>query len=268
MGVGQLALVAAAVAATLSAAMAVAWVIQQKTGKSGWVDVSWSINVGTVAALAAVWPLAWDRLNWRQMTVAALAAAWGMRLGLHLAARTRSGGDDPRYHKLAQDWGGDARRRMFWFLQSQAAVGAVLAFSIVIAASHPDPAIRVQDAIGLAILVIALLGEAMADRQLRAFKADPGNRLRVCDDGLWRWSRHPNYFFEWLVWVALPVIAIDLRGAFPAGWLTLAAPACMYWVLVHVSGIPPLEEHMLRTRGAAFRDYQWRTRVFFPWPKG
>jgi steroid 5-alpha reductase family enzyme len=80
-------------------------------------------------------------------------------------------------------------------------------------------------------------------------------------------SRHPNYFFEWLCWLAYPLIAINLSGYNPLGWLTLAAPACMYWVLVHVSGIPPLEEHMLRSRGAQFRALQARTRPFFPLPK-
>jgi steroid 5-alpha reductase family enzyme len=77
-------------------------------------------------------------------------------------------------------------------------------------------------------------------------------------------SRHPNYFFEWLCWLAYPLIAMS--GYNPLGWLTLAAPACMYWVLVHVSGIPPLED-MLRSRGAQFRALQARTRPFFPLPK-
>ncbi|RAI25084.1 DUF1295 domain-containing protein, partial [Rhodoplanes serenus] len=82
---------------------------------------------------------------------------------------------------------------------------------------------------------------------------------RICDDGFWGWSRHPNYFFEWLTWVGVAVIALDLSGAYWIGWLALAGPACMYWLLVHVSGIPPLEEHMEARHGAAFRAYQART---------
>ena len=101
-------------------------------------------------------------------------------------------------------WGRDAARRMFWFLQSQAAVGIILALSIVVAAQNPNPNLRIQDLIGLAILSAAIVGEAIADRQLRAFKSDPANRKAVCDVGLWRWSRHPNYFFEWLVVAGLP----------------------------------------------------------------
>ena len=119
-------------------------------------------------------------------------------------------------------WGKDAARRMFWFLQSQAAVGIVLALSIVLAAQNPNPNLRVQDWIGLLILLAAIVGEAIADHQLRAFKSDPTNRNAICDVGLWRWSRHPNYFFEWLSWLAYPIIALDFAGHNPYGWLSLA----------------------------------------------
>jgi steroid 5-alpha reductase family enzyme len=106
----------------------------------------------------------------------------------------------------------------------------------------------------------------MADRQLHAFKANPRNKGCVCDAGLWSLSRHPNYFFEWLGWLAYPLLAIDLARSYDWGWLALLAPAGMYWLLVYVSGIPPLEAHMLRSRGAVFRDYQVRTSAFFPMP--
>jgi steroid 5-alpha reductase family enzyme len=156
---------------------------------------------------------------------------------------------------------------MFWFLQQQAAVGALLAISIAVAARNPNPSLRVQDVVGVLLLAAAIIGESVADAQLRRFKSAAAGRTAVCDLGLWHWSRHPNYFFEWLAWLAYPTIAIDLSGYNPYGWLALLAPACMYWVLVHVSGIPPLEDHMLRTRGDVFRQYQRRTRPFLPFPK-
>jgi steroid 5-alpha reductase family enzyme len=115
------------------------------------------------------------------------------------------------------------------------------------------------------VLLVGLIGEAVSDWQLRQFRADPANRTRICEAGLWKWSRHPNYFFEWVCWLAYPLIAID--GSYPRGWVTLLAPACMYWILVYVSGIPPLEQHMLRSRGAQFREVQARTRAFVPVPK-
>ena len=258
----------ACAAAALAAVMAGAWRVQQSSGNSGWVDVSWTFGVGGVAGLAALLPLGPDLWpQWRQVVVAALAAAWSLRLGLHIAARTRAAGDDPRYRQLIAQWQSEAPRRMFWFLQQQAAVGVVLVMSIALAAQNPNLALRIQDFVGILVLATAIGGEAVADAQLRRFGTDQSRRNAICDVGLWRWSRHPNYFFEWLAWVAYPVIAIDLSGRHPYGWLALFAPACMYWVLVHVSGIPPLEAHMLRTRGDAFRAYQRRTRPFVPFPR-
>jgi len=252
-------------ACALSAIMAAAWGLQQKIGSSGWVDVTWSLGVGAVGAAAALWPVSSDAALWRQALVAGLVACWSLRLGLHIVGRNRRTGDDPRYQQLIADWGADAPRRMFTFLQAQAAVGVILVVSVMLAAHFPGESLRLQDVLGVALLVAAIAGETIADRQLRAFTRDPANRDAVCDVGLWRYSRHPNYFFEWLVWLAYPVIAIGLE--YPPGWLSLAAPACMYWVLVRVSGIPPLEQHMLRTRGQAFVRYQNETSPFFPLPR-
>ncbi len=119
---------------------------------------------------------------------------------------------------------------------------------------------------GLALLIVSVAGEGIADHQLRTFTGDQTNRGKVCDVGLWRWSRHPNYFFEWLGWLSYVIIAIDLTGGWWQGWLSLIGPVMMYWLLVHASGIPPLEAHMLRSRGDAFRDYMARTSAFFPRP--
>ena len=209
----------------LSLIMAAAWGVQLATGNSGWIDTTWSLGVGAVGAAAAVWPLSADWPHWRQICLALLAAAWCLRLAIHIARRTAAKTDDPRYRGLMAQWGDAARRRLFWFLQSQALVGVILVLSIALAAHNPDPALRLQDFLGLALLAVAILGEAIADRQLRIFAADPRNRGGVCDVGLWGWSRHPNYFFEWLSWLAYPVIAIDFAGYEPLGWLALAAPA-------------------------------------------
>jgi steroid 5-alpha reductase family enzyme len=263
----QLAIMSACIAAALGAVMTAAWRVQQKSGNSGWVDVSWTFGVGGVAFLAALWRFGEEPGPfWRQLAVAALAAIWSLRLGLHIVARTRSDGDDPRYRALTEQWQSEASRRMLWFLQQQAAVGALLAISIGLAAHNPNPSLRIQDGIGFLLLAGAIVGESVADAQLRRFRSAAGGRNAVCDLGLWHWSRHPNYFFEWLAWLAYPAIAIDLSGYNPYGWLALMAPAGMYWVLVHVSGIPPLEDHMLRTRGEVFRAYQRRTRPFLPFP--
>ncbi|WP_339035697.1 DUF1295 domain-containing protein [Bradyrhizobium symbiodeficiens] len=242
--------------------MALAWVVQQRTGNSGWVDAIWSYATGLVGAAAALWPLD-DGSPARRVLVAGLVLLWSVRLGTHIAQRSAAGIDDPRYANYARQWGADAPRRMFLFLQSQALVSLPLPFAVFLAAHAPGPELRLQDYAGIVIILVAVAGEALADRQLRQFKRDPPSKGLVCDVGLWRWSRHPNYFFEWLGWLAYPVIA--LSPGYPWGWASLAAPAIMYWILVHVTGIPPLEEQMLQSRGDRYRRYQARTNAFFPW---
>jgi steroid 5-alpha reductase family enzyme len=258
---------AIALAVGLALAMACAWAIVVRTEKSGWIDAIWSFAIGLAGIAAALLPAGPATLTVRQVVVAALAATWSLRLGLHIARRTIGGsGDDPRYARLREEWGGAYRRQLFLFLQIQAACGFLLAVSILVAAHNPAPRLRPGDILGVLILVAAIFGEGVADRQLAHFRADPGNRGRVCDIGLWGVSRHPNYFFEWLGWLAYAAIAIDPAGGYGWGWLALAGPALMYWLLVYASGIPPLEAHMLRSRGDAFRAYQARVNAFWPGP--
>lgn len=254
------------IALALCLLMAGAWIVQQKTGNSGWVDTIWTFSLGLVGAGSALWPVDGAAPNARQWLVALLVAIWAVRLGAHIARRTSGITDDPRYAAYAQDWGADAPRKMFIFLQNQALGTIPLAFAIFVAARFPDPALRWQDFLGVAILAAGIAGEAVADAQLKAFRTDPANTGKVCDVGLWRWSRHPNYFFEWFGWVAYPVIALSLD--YPWGLAALLAPLFMYWILVHVTGVPPLEEQMLRSRGERYRAYQARTSKFFPMPPG
>jgi steroid 5-alpha reductase family enzyme len=254
----------AAIALSLSVLMAGAWMVQQRTGNSGWVDTIWTFAVGLVGAGSALWPVADAAPNARQWLVAALVAIWSVRLGLHIAVRTAAIPDDPRYAAFAREWGVDSPRRMFVFLQNQGFGSIPLVFAIFVAARFPQAALRIEDYLGALILLIGIAGEALADAQLRNFRIDPANKGRVCDVGLWRWSRHPNYFFECFGWLAYPVIAI--APDYGWDWASLLAPVFMYWILVHVTGIPPLEAQMLRSRGQRYRDYQSRTSAFFPLP--
>jgi steroid 5-alpha reductase family enzyme len=258
----------AAMALALSLLMMGAWVVQQRTGNSGWVDTIWTFSVGLVGAASALWPLTNGAPNARQWLVAALVAIWSLRLGTHIAVRTAGIPDDPRYAAFAQEWGLAAPRRMFLFLQNQALGSIPLVFAIFVAAHFPGDGLRWQDYLGGLMLFLGIAGEALADSQLKRFRKNPGHQGQVCDVGLWRWSRHPNYFFEWLGWLAYPIIAIspDYALSYPWGWASLLAPIFMYWILVHVTGVPPLEAQMLRSRGERYRDYQSRTSIFFPLP--
>lgn len=250
----------------LCAVMAAAWAVQRATGQGGWADVFWSFGLCAAGAGAALYPVDGPP-DARQWLAAGLAALWGVRLGAHIAGRSLSGPEDARYARLREDWGANFQPRLFAFLQLQAGAAAVLVLPILLAAHNREGPLGLQDALGAALLVAGVVGAGIADRQLAAFRADPNTtRAQVMDRGLWAWSRHPNYFFEWLGWCAWPVLAIDLGGEQPWGWLALVGPAYIYWLLTRVSGIPPLEEHMRRSRPEAFARYAARTPVFFPRP--
>lgn len=247
-----------------SLAMAAAWTVARCPGKSGWADTIWSFAVGAGGVFAAL--SAQGSPVGRRILVAILAGCWSLRLGRHILLRTLKGKDDPRYAELRSKWGAQWPRRLFLFLQIQAGAAALLLIAILASASNLVPVFAWSDVAGAALLAIAVTGEGIADRQLRAFAADPRSKGKINDQGLWSWSRHPNYFFEWLGWWAYPIIAIGPAGRPGWGWAALIAPLLMYWLLVHASGIPPTEAHMLRTRGDAFRSYQKRVNAFFPAP--
>lgn len=255
-------------AAALSLGMALAWFCVVRGAKSGWVDAAWSFLLGAAGTIVALAPVSgWQGDPARRWAVAAIAMLWACRLGLHIVMRTRGGGEDPRYARLREDWGAHWRSRLFIFLQIQAAAALLLAGAIFLAARNPAPAPAWSDIAGIAVLLLSLGGEGLADRQLAQFRGNPANRGKVCAVGLWSLCRHPNYFFQWLGWTGYAVIAIGPSGTWPWGWASLAGPVFMYWLLVHVSGIPPLEAHMLRSRGSAFAAYGRRVNAFWPGPQ-
>lgn len=251
-----------------SVVMSGIWVVQQRTGNSGWVDVGWTFGLGAVAAVGVMLAESPGSEMERRLLVAALVTVWAMRLGLQIVQRTLSSTDDPRYRELADQWGEAAHIRMLGLLVLQALVSVPLIASIDVAALRPGPAPSAADVVGAAVMLAAIAGEGISDRQLWRFRHAPDRRHTICRAGLWRYSRHPNYFFQWLGWLAYAVIAIEPAGSYGFGWLSLTGALCMYALLVHVSGIPPLEAHMVRSRGKAYRDYQATTSAFFPLPPG
>lgn len=252
------------IAVGLSLVMVCAWAIQRMTGASGWIDTIWSFAVGFGGMAAAIFA---DGGFERRIAVFAIIAVWSARLGTHIAARTKGGGEDPRYAKFIEEWGASAAWKLFVFLQVQAIAAFVLVLAVYLAAANPAPFPRVIDVAAIVIAIAAIVGETVADAQLASFRKSPEARTGVCETGLWRYSRHPNYFFEWLIWCAWLLLAVDLSGQSGWGWLAVLAPLQMYWLLVHVSGIPPLEEHMLKSRGEKFRALQTRVNAFFPGPR-
>lgn len=250
--------------AVISLVMVTGWGVALRLGNGGWSDVFWSYGTGLAGVVAVLGSSAPQ--TGRAWLVAALAAIWGMRLGTHLLVRTAGSHEDGRYADLRREWGGSHVSRLFIFLQVQALASVPLIASIWLAAHAAGPFPGLGDVIGVLVFVAGLTGGSIADRQLAACKRELAGTREVCQSGLWGWSRHPNYFFEWVLWLSWPIIATSAAMVLWPGALALIAPALMYLLLVHVSGIPPLEAHMERSRPEAFARYKARVPAFFPSP--
>jgi steroid 5-alpha reductase family enzyme len=244
--------------AAMAVVMGAAWARQRTTRDATAVDVLWSLGIG---ALVLSYAIAGAGLGdpTRRALVALVCGAWSLRLGGHLL-RDRVGtsaGEDGRYRHLRKVWGDGAQPRFFVLYQVQAALAALFSLPPLVA-MRGGPVDGWAWA-GTALAALAIAGEGLADRQLGFFRRDPAHRGRTCRAGLWRYSRHPNYFFEWLHWWSYVLIA---HGAA----LTWLGPALMLLFLYRVTGIPHTEAQALASRGDDYRDYQRTTSAFVPWP--
>jgi steroid 5-alpha reductase family enzyme len=247
--------------------MAALWLVGRRTGNMAFVDAGWAAGLALLGALyAALSPAPAAR----RAIIAGMALVWGVRLAVHLLTdrmlRLQGGKltvlpEEGRYVKLRADWGAAAHARFFVFYQAQALLDVLLSAPFFLAARNTAPRLHPLELAAPALLAIAVLGEGTADRQLRRFRADPANKGKTCRAGLWRVSRHPNYFFEWLVWIAFFLLALPA----PHGWIAIFCPLLMLVFLFKVTGIPATEAQALRSRGDDYRRYQQETSAFFPW---
>ncbi len=236
--------------------MSLGWRWQRRHHNTGIVDALWAAGLGGGALL-----LAWlgSGAAAPRLATGLLGGLWGLRLALHLWRRVRHEPEDGRYRALREHWRGD-QRKLFAFFQCQALLIPLFALPFVAATTNPatSPSWLIA---GVAIWLTGVLGEAIADVQLARFRAEPQHRGRTCRRGLWRYSRHPNYFFEWLHWFAYVAFAVGS----PWAWLACSGPVLMLLFLRFVSGIPFTEAQALRTRGEDYRAYQRSTSMLFPW---
>jgi len=222
------------------------------------VDLIWTTGVG-LAALAYCFVA--DVSGTRAWLVLATIGVWSGRLTLYLLRdRVLAGKEDRRYAALAEHWGAQARRNFAGVFLIQVPFVMLFTLPVTVALRHGGP-LGWPDLPAVLIAAVALGGEALADRQLARFRSDPENKGGVCQEGLWRYSRHPNYFFEWLHWWAYPLFAF---GG-PQWWLALTGPVSMYLFLRFITGVPHAERSSLGSRGDAYRKYQATTNAFFPW---
>ncbi len=198
----------------------------------------------------------------RKILLVLMACLYAGRLGLFILLNRIVGkAEDARYQRLRKPWGTTEGIKMFGYFQLQAIAVAAFSLPFLVVIQNPRPPFGLEELAGFSVWLLAVAGEAIADWQLAGFRSKPWNKDRVCREGLWHYSRHPNYFFEWLHWWAYVVMAIGAPG-----WpLTLIGPVGMGWALLKISGIPLTEQQALNTRGEEYREYQQTTNAFLPW---
>jgi steroid 5-alpha reductase family enzyme len=239
--------------------MAVMWVIQVRIRDASHVDVAWAV---LVACCAILYALLADGDTAHRVLAAALASLWGFRLGGFLFFDRVLGKDeDGRYQELRRRWAPHASRNFFVFFQAQALFVVFFSLPFALIAQNGTSGLGPLEWMGVAVWAIGNVGTILSDVQLAWWRGDPENKGTTARSGLWSWSRHPNYFFEWVTWCGIALVA---SGA-PWGWLAWLVPAGLLYLLFKVTGIPATEAQALRSR-SDYAEYQRTTSVFVPLP--
>lgn len=241
----------AALLAGLCGAFAICRSAARRWDNHGIIDVLWSYAFIPAAVLAAAFEPGWIG---RRLLVAGMVTLWSLRLGTHVLVRVARS-------RLRREWGRRFETKMTGFFQLQAASVVLLSAPFFAACRNPSPGLEPVEWAGLALWAVGVGGEAWADAQLAAFRRDPENHGRICAAGLWRLSRHPNYFFEWITWVGYFVVACGS----PWGWIGVISPLCILYFLLCVTGIPLTEQLSVQSKGDRYREYQRTTSAFVPW---
>ena len=229
----------------------------RRQGRVSVVDTTWGIGFVVVAAVAAA---VGDGVLWRRLLILGLVAVWGLRLAWHMHRRNSGKGEDPRYEEMLARAGGNRTLvaiRKVYAVQGVSLWFVALPVQVSAASGSGTPVVA---AVGVLLWLVGVVFESVGDAQLARFKADPANRGRVMDRGLWSWTRHPNYFGDSCVWWGLFLVA---ASAWP-GVLTVLSPVAMTYFLVFATGARLLERHMAQRPGYA--AYQRRTSYFLPLP--
>lgn len=242
-------------------AMTLLWAWQLKSHRADWVDAAWAANIGLLAFFFA---LVGDGALEKRVLAVVVAGTWSLRLTTHMVARLMSHEEeDGRYQALRAHWGARVNFRMWLFFMAQATVAFLFALPAWVVANDPSNALSLWVYVGVALWLVSLAGESIADQQLARFRSNPANKGQVCNIGLWNYSRHPNYFFEWLHWFSYPLIALSA----PHVWIAWLGPVVMLIFLYRITGIPYTEKQAIKSRGDLYRQYQQTTSAFIPWKK-
>lgn len=252
-----LGLVLLASAVTSAVAMGVTALVAKRVGKVAVVDVTWGLVFVAIGWVA----YAVGQHSARSLLLAVLVTLWGGRLAWHIRGRALGQGEDPRYEKLLSEKPEEERFRyaLVRVFGTQGVAAWFVSLPLQVAAATSS-ALGWVAALGVLVWLVGVAFETVGDAQLKAFKADPSNKGKVMDRGLWGWTRHPNYFGDSAVWWGLFVVAAE---AWP-GVLTVLSPVVMTYFLAFATGARLLESEMAKRPG--YPEYMERTSMFFPLP--
>jgi steroid 5-alpha reductase family enzyme len=252
-----LALLGAGVVASLMLAL---WAIHLRIANAGIVDIGWAYGLGV---LALIYGTVGNGPALPRWSITAMAVIWSARLGTHLFQRVVGKPEEGRYQELRRHWPTHTGLKFLLFFEAQALLDVLLSIPFLLVCANTTDTYKglsLLQIVGVALWAIAIAGESLADAQLATFKRTAKHH-EVCRAGLWNYSRHPNYFFEWLVWVGWAMFALPV----PFGWLAWTSPLLMLFFLLRVTGIPATEQQSLRSKGEAYAEYQRTTSAFIPW---
>jgi steroid 5-alpha reductase family enzyme len=236
------------------------WLLQLKTKDASLVDVIWalSIFISTIYLFLSL-----SHYNLRHLIIALLSSFWSLRLAGYLLLRIKkSTQEDSRYQQMRQSLEQFAPIGFFFFYQAQAMFVTIFTTPIAIALMSPRKALNFIDIIGIAVFILAIVGESIADKQLMQFKMQNKGANKTCNKGLWYYSRHPNYFFEWVHWFAY--VFFSYQSSY--FWLSCLAPLVMLFFLWKVTGISHVEREALKKK-PDYKEYIKTTSAFIPWFK-
>ena len=237
------------------------WWVAKTINNWSIVDIFWSYGFAIVCSKYLI--TYYEKIVGSSFVLILFTLIWSLRLGTYLGIRILKDirHEDGRYVKLRKEWAKELNWQMFRFYMIQALALTILLTPIISSVLHEDKALLPIHWVGIVLTLLAVTGEFIADQQMKSFKVNFPQK-KVCDQGLWAWTRHPNYFFEWLIWVGFALLSYNNTYYGVPGIL---CAGLMFYLLTKVSGIPMTEEHLVNSKGEAYKKYQREVPAF--WPK-
>lgn len=224
----------------------------------GIADIGWAL--GFVLAIWAYFFLGNGAYS-KKLAILLMVNIWALRLALHLSYRYLTTPEDPRYDQIRKEWGDTSDFKCFMMFIFQGVLIVLLTLPFLIVSNRAISHWRPIEFFAILLWLVGVIGETWADNELARFKSKPENAGKILQTGLWQYSRHPNYFFEFVIWLAFFLFALGT----PGGWVSFIAPTIMLCLLLKVSGIPLTDTELHQSKGIEFDEYCRKTSAFIPW---